>query len=128
MYLLLYSVQLKQIIIVMSDHCSISSQLDSECNKLTNCQTTGWIQTSESDEVHKNLISWRSNVTLNETDSICYHHEKMFLTRYEGLQKYCSEPFAPHILKVSSKYEFDILDGAISCTIILFLKNLFMRI
>ena len=31
-FTLLFSV-IKQIIIVMSDHCSICSQLDSECNK-----------------------------------------------------------------------------------------------
>ena len=98
--LFFYSVQLKQIIIVMSDCCLIGSQLDSECNKLTYCQTTGCIQVSEFDEVDKNLIFWRSNVTLNETDNIYYHHKKMYLTRYESLQKYCCESFARHIPNV----------------------------
>ena len=40
----------------MSDHCLIGSQLDSECNSLTYCQTTGCIQVSEFAEVDKNLI------------------------------------------------------------------------
>ena len=92
----------------MSDCCSTGSQLDSECNKLTYCRTTGCIQVSEFDEEDKHLISWRSNVTLNETDNICYHHKRIFLTRYESLQKYCYKPFTPHIPKVSSKYEFQI--------------------
>ena len=54
--LFFYSLQLKQIIILMSDHCLIGSQLDSECNSLTYCQTTGCIQVSEFAEVDKNLI------------------------------------------------------------------------
>ena len=37
----------------MSDYCPTVSQLDSECNKLTYCQTTGCIQVSEFDEVDK---------------------------------------------------------------------------
>ena len=61
------------------------------------------------------MISCTSNVTLNKTDSICYLHEKMFLTRYESLQKYCSDHFAPHILKLLT-----------SCTIILFVSHKFV--
>ena len=49
--------QSKQIIRAMSDCCSTGSHLDSECNKLTYCRTTGCIQVSEFDEEDKHLIS-----------------------------------------------------------------------
>ena len=62
----------------MSGHYSIGSQLDSECVKLTYCQTTGCAQEPEFNEADKNFISLGSNVTLNETNNIWYHHENMF--------------------------------------------------
>ena len=103
--LFFYSLQLKQIIIVTSDHYSVGSQLDSECNSLTYCRTTGCIQVSGFAEVDKDLKYWRSNVTLNETD-ICYHHEKMFLKRYESLQKYCCKSFALQKYSVSMNFKY----------------------
>ena len=62
----------------MNDRRSIGSQLDSECNKLTYCQATGCMQVSKFNGADKKLIPWRSSVRLNETDIICYCHEKIF--------------------------------------------------
>ena len=45
------------------------------------------------------LIEWRCEVKISESDlnkEICYHHEKMYLTRYLGLQKYCCDPYNTH--------------------------------
>ena len=45
------------------------------------------------------LLKWRCEVKISESDlnkEICYHHEKMYLTRCLILHKYCCDLYNTH--------------------------------
>ena len=45
-------------------------------------------------EKDRTLLEWRCEVKITESDlnkEICYHREKMYLTRYVILHKYCCD-------------------------------------
>ena len=60
--------------------CTIGLQLNEECHKKVYCKTVGVISAS----------------------SISTKHEKMYLARYESLQKYCCDPKNIHKQKITS--------------------------
>ena len=50
-------------------------------------------------EKDRALLERRCQVKISESDlnkEICYHHKKMYLTRYVGLQKYCCDHYNTH--------------------------------
>ena len=49
-------------------------------------------------EKDRALLEWRCEVKIFESDlnkEICYH-DKMYLSQYESLQKYCCDPYNTH--------------------------------
>lgn len=85
--------------------CKIGLHLNDECHKLTYCRRSGFVSCSELSQGDKDLLQWRSGVHLTSQDQICMHHEKLYLSRFETLQKYCSDPFSIHKKHVTSKCE-----------------------
>ena len=46
-------------------------------------------------------IHWRSGMSLYEDDSVCLHHEKLFLAQYESIQYFCVDPRSIHKKNIS---------------------------
>ena len=51
------------------------------------------------------LLFLRTNCTITEEDSMCYHHEKFYLSLFQNLQQYCSDPWKQHSKQIKSIYE-----------------------
>ena len=85
--------------------CSIGSELNQECHKNSYSRKCGLLTVSDLSEKDKKLLQWRAELGLsvNVSDDICFHHEKMYISRYESLQRYCCDPFQSHKKHVSSK-------------------------
>ena len=86
-----------------SDKCRIGISLDEECHKHSYCRKSGLIAMSDLKLVDRRLLSWRCGVIFGEEDKICFHHEKVYLTRFESLQKICADPFVHHKKHITSK-------------------------
>lgn len=84
--------------------CNLGSKLEDECHKITYSRKQGFLKYSSFSDNEKALIHWRSGVLLHEDDNVCFHHEKVFLSRYESLQRFCADPKSIHKKKISRKY------------------------
>ena len=71
--------------------CFIGIELNDECHKLAYCCEKGFAVFSKYSANEKKLIKLRSEVASKEDDNIYLHHEAVFLTKYEWLQKYCCD-------------------------------------
>lgn len=73
---------------------------DSECHKVIYSRSTGLRKLSELKDGEKQLILVRSslkdNSEINDASTICLHHIKILLEKYEFLQKTCFDPFKRH--------------------------------
>ena len=96
------------------DQCFIVNHLKEECRKKSFSRKTGMILLQDVSEKDRALLEWRYEVKISESDlnkDICYHHEKMYLTRYVGLQKYCCDPYNTHGDHfITSKWKKYLLD------------------
>ena len=72
--------------------CTIGRTLNEECHKLTISRHVGFFGIDDLSQEHKKILEWRSGITLLEDSSLCYHHEKKYMSRYEYLQKFCCDP------------------------------------
>ena len=50
-----------------------------------------------------------TNCTFTNEDSIWYHHEKFYLSHFDNLQRYCSDPWKQHSKLIKSIYKSLIL-------------------
>ena len=82
------------------NHCFIGNHLKDECNKKSFSRKSGSILLKDVTEKNRTaLLEWRCEVKISESGlnkEICYHHEKMYLSRYESLQKYYCDPYNTH--------------------------------
>lgn len=84
--------------------CSLGLLLNEECHKKSYCRNTGTKNIHDLTIEDKALIEQRIGMKLSIIDStICYHHEKVYLSRYESLQKVCADPFKTHTQQIKSK-------------------------
>ena len=83
-----------------SDHsCLIGIQLGEECHKTTFCRLSRLKSLSDLGIADKRLLEWRTGLVFANTDQVCFHHEKMYLS----LQKYCCDPHQIHKKRIKSK-------------------------
>ena len=55
--------------------------------------------------LHKELLRERSGISsLEDKDTVCYHHEKKWITGYESQQRHCSDPMEIHHKKITGKF------------------------
>ena len=69
--------------------------LNEDCNAMTFSCLIGKTPVeyhSDSDKV----TFLRTSSTVTEEDSMCYHHEKFYLSLFQNLQQYCSDPWKQH--------------------------------
>nr|XP_028585421.1 ARL14 effector protein isoform X1 [Podarcis muralis] len=98
------------------DPCSVGNQLQasSNCHKTYFTCHTGFKTKQELSSTDLLLLQLRTGITLSENDTICFHHAKVYLDRYEDLQKSCCDPFNMH-KKLSRKnlHAIDIDDATV---------------
>ena len=86
-----------------SESCSIGLDLKDDCHKTAYSKTTGLILETELSQENKRMLEWRSGLTLSDESTICVHHEQLFLTLLESLQKYCCDPLNVQKNKIKGK-------------------------
>lgn len=100
--------------------CTIGLQLNDACNMQTYCRKPGLYKLSDLTDESRNLLFWRSGVTIENLgeSTICYHHEKIFISRYESLQIHCADPLSRHKTHIKSKH-------VTICPILMLVKKVF---
>ncbi|XP_033095661.1 uncharacterized protein LOC117100179 [Anneissia japonica] len=67
--------------------CSIGLNLNDSCHKKNFVRRdAGFFAVNQISDEDKKLLEWRSGLTLADDYSICFHHHKVYLDRYESLQ------------------------------------------
>lgn len=86
------------------DPCSVGVQLQAtnECHKTYYTRHTGFKTKEDISSFDLLLLQLRTGMTLSENDTICFHHAKIYIERFEDLQKSCCDPFNMH-RKLSKK-------------------------
>src|SRR5882757_950974 len=76
-----------------------------QCHKTTYCRNSRFMLLSELSSTDYHLLQRRIrfNIELGQTSNICTHHKKVFLDRYEDLQKKCCDPFSDHKKTIRGK-------------------------
>ena len=74
-----------------------------DCNKFTYSKQTGVKKISEYKYEEKLLLEAWAGMSLCDASVICYHHNKVILSKYESIQKYCADPPSQHSIKINSK-------------------------
>ncbi|KAK1159721.1 ARL14 effector protein-like [Acipenser oxyrinchus oxyrinchus] len=79
--------------------CTVGVQLQAthDCHKTFYCRQTGCKALREMTPSNALLLQLRTGImSLTESDRVCFHHEKVYVDRYEDLQKACCDPFNTH--------------------------------
>ena len=82
--------------IVEIEDCSIGLKLNKECHAQTYVQKKSLNKVSNLSDVDKELIAWRSGIELDNSFTICRHHEIFLLKKYSTFQTTCCDPFNSH--------------------------------
>ena len=72
-----------------------------DCNKLTYCQKVGVKKISEHKHEEKLLVKARTGLSLCDETVICYHHDKVILSKYENFQKCFGDPLNQHSIRLT---------------------------
>ena len=92
---------------LVMDKCIIGQAIGEECNVISEAfnRKAGFHNVAELSAESQQLLSLRTgvNIGVSENTTLCYYHEKKFLSRYESLQKFCCDPFNKHKKHVTSE-------------------------
>ena len=94
----------------MMDPCSVGVQLrtTNECHKTYYTRHTGFKTLQELSSNDMLLLQLRTGMTLSGNNTICFHHAKIYIDRFEDLQKSCCDPFNIH--KKLAKKNLHVID------------------
>lgn len=94
----------------MMDPCSVGVQLrtTNECHKTYYTRHTGFKTLQELSSNDMLLLQLRTGMTLSGNNTICFHHVKIYIDRFEDLQKSCCDPFNIH--KKLAKKNLHVID------------------
>ncbi|NWR52758.1 AL14E protein, partial [Regulus satrapa] len=86
------------------DPCSVGVQLQAtnECHKTYYTRHTGFKGKQDISSSDLLLLQLRTGITLSDGNTICLHHAKIYIEKFEDLQKSCCDPFNIH-RKLSKK-------------------------
>ncbi|KAG9352699.1 hypothetical protein JZ751_021113 [Albula glossodonta] len=79
--------------------CSVGEhlQMTADCHKTTTCREAGLRQVAEMRESDALLLQLRTGLMgLLGRDTVCMHHHRLFVDRYEDMQRTCCDPFNNH--------------------------------
>ena len=101
-----YTIQTSNLLVM--EQCTIGKSLQEECHITSDafCKTSGFHELSALDAVSIQLLYWRSGVNKfpqSDNNTVCFYHEKVFISRYESLQKYCCDPYKKHKKQIKCK-------------------------
>eukprot|EP00795_Rhopilema_esculentum_P006844 gene6844-12439_t len=80
----------------MTENCSIGKISSSDCNLLTYSKKVGLKDISLFDLQEREILAWRTEIVITLIETVCLHHEQVFLLRYSFLQKKCCDSFKVH--------------------------------
>lgn len=94
--------------IVKMEQCTVSRFLpqNDECHKITYSSKAALIKCAELSIEDRELLSSRIGDGTNRIkseDTLCLHHEKVYLSKYEHLQRSCCDPLQLHKDKSKTK-------------------------
>ena len=81
------------------NQCFIGNHLKDDSNKKSFPKKIRLILLKDVTERGRALLEWRCEVKISELDlnkESYYHYDKMYLSRYESLQKYCFDLYNTH--------------------------------
>ncbi|KAM6393527.1 ARL14 effector protein isoform 1-T3 [Pluvialis apricaria] len=86
------------------DPCSVGVQLQAtnECHRIFYTRHTGFKTKQDISSSDLLLLQLRTGISLSDNNTICFHHAKIYIERFEDLQKSCCDPFNIH-RKLSKK-------------------------
>jgi len=70
--------------------------LASKCHSLFYCKKFGLKSICDLSADEKLLLTRRLGINLMDNDKICFHHEAMYLEKYETMQNKCCNPFGTY--------------------------------
>lgn len=82
-----------------NDKCIVGIAENEECHRQVYGKTIEKRRVSELEVKERKLIAARAEVCFDCDSVIRVHHEKFHFTRYEGLQKTCTDPLKVHSTK-----------------------------
>ena len=85
--------------------CSIGCRLNEECHKKVYGLTSGIKLVKSLLEKERQLLEWRTSLKCDETDDICLHHQRKYVSQYERLQNACCDPLQCHKALKRSEYQ-----------------------
>ena len=79
-----------------NEKCSVGISLNEDCNALIFCCLIGKTPVESLSDSDKQIMFLQTNCTFTDEDSICCQHEKLYISHFKNLQKYCSDPWKQH--------------------------------
>ena len=86
------------------EDCTIGKITDTSCHMIKYCRSSGYYRFTNIAENSLQLLEHRTGKKIDEDGCICFHHEKILLSKYEDLQTFCADPFKVHKKKVSGEH------------------------
>lgn len=97
------------------DPCSVGEQLQAinECHKTYYTRQTGLKTLRMLSSNDMLLLQLRTGLmALNEENTVCFHHEQVYIDKFQDLQKGCCDPFNLHKRLVKKIFQIIDLDDA----------------
>ena len=73
--------------IELNEQCSLGKFIKKDCHKKSYTSKIGFTKLDKLSDIEKELYCWRSGIKIDEFHSLCYHHAKLFSTKYENTAK-----------------------------------------
>lgn len=75
--------------------CDIGIVSGDVCHKTIFCRKQNILKREDMSEEEIRIAEWRTGVF--RIESMCLHHHRIYLGRYEASQKSCCDPFNKHL-------------------------------
>ena len=86
-----------------TSHCTVGTNLGEECHKNFHARISGILLFWSFLSKEKKLLEWCTGLSLNDDSTIRYHHEKIYISKDECLQKNCCDQIKQHKQLVKKK-------------------------
>jgi hypothetical protein len=99
---------------IFFEPCFVGGQLNDACHLLVYCRKKGFLSITDLSDDDRQLLLWRTGIESQPSslERICLHHEALFLSRYESIQKFCCDPFNVHTKRVTKSLR--VIDTALA--------------
>ena len=84
--------------------CSVGQSMKEICHTAKFTRKSGMKSISELESDELDLIQIRCCLSLSTKDTVCLHHEQMYIHKYSNWQVTCRDPIQLHNKRVAYKY------------------------